>query len=101
MKKIIRQSRLLLRIFNVAFWALVIILGCNLISNSKGQIDKNDKVVPEEKNSIADNNLFPNTDYPFLHKDSTKNSLKPFFIPGDGNGKPDIVVIIIESMGKA
>ena len=102
MKSLIQQKKLLFRILNIAFVALLMGIAYTVVSNkSKGQINQNSKYSKGEYSSGVDNNPFPNADYPFLHKDNTPNSLKPFFIQGDGSGKPDIVVILLESMGKA
>src|ERR1022692_4715500 len=94
-------KKLIFKVIKFACLTILIVVGYNFISTGNGQtnqtgMDKNKVIL-----STGDDNTFPNIDYPFLHKDNTPNTLKPFFLAGDGSQKPDIVVIIIESMGKA
>jgi phosphoglycerol transferase MdoB-like AlkP superfamily enzyme len=52
-----------------------------------------------ESTCINDFTLKDDANYPFLHADSTKDVLSPFF--NKGNTPPNVVIIVVEGLGRA
>ena len=66
-------------------------------------IGKHKTDVIDTKSLSSNDNGFAVIDpqYPFLHKDAYADVLKPFFTKGNPSNPPNIVIIVLESIGKA
>jgi len=63
--------------------------------------EKGNKINPADYKNGTDEFTFFSQTYPFLHTDNYRNTLRPYFIKGNSTERPDIVVFILESVGKA
>lgn len=63
--------------------------------------EKGNKINKADYKNGTDEFTFFSQTYPFLHNDNYRNTLRPYFKKGNSTERPNVVVFILESVGKA